>query len=168
MEGNVHGKQGTVIWLDGDYPNLEGEWVEAGNGLLYKRGDPMPSLATLARQHNVAGVDYTTSRGVLLTIPIASASPRKILFGAKKIDSPACKFAQDAFALFAKLEKKEFVGLDSPETLQLVVDAIAHVYYLTAEMLDEYDLITSADIDPIIVCLMGIDPKKVDASGNAG
>jgi hypothetical protein len=58
--------------------------------------------------------------------------------------------------------------LDSPETLQLIVDAIAHVYYLTAEMLDEYDIITSADIDPIIVCLMGVDPKKVDASGNAG
>lgn len=165
--GSVNGKNGTIIWLDGDQPS-EGEWITCPDGLLYLNGQSLPPIATLARQHNVQGVDYTTSKGCMLTIPVASAAPRRVLFGAKKTGSVDDKFALDAFALFDRLEKKDFVALDDPSIVQLVADAINHVYYMTPEMLDEYGIITTADIDPILMCLMGVDPKKVDASGNAG
>lgn len=165
-DSSQNGKRGTVVYL-GDQPSggTPG-WEPCADGLFYLPGRPMPEQATLGREHRVDGIDYTTSQGVTLTIPIAAAAPRKLLFSTGKSGAPAAGFAQRAFALFDRLGAEEKVSPVSPDVLSLVADAIGHVYYVTPEMLDELGWLTSADIDPIICCLMGSDPKKaVDPAG---
>lgn len=160
-DSNQLGGRGVVAFL-GDQqpaPNSEG-WYECADGLFYLPGRALPAQSDLVRPHSVNGVDYETSRGVTITIPIASSAPRKLLFSKGRAGDPSEEWANRAFALFDKLVQKEFIAVVDPQVLSLVCDAIGHVYYTTPELLDELGWITSADIDPILVCLMGQDPKK--------
>lgn len=164
---NQNGRQGALCWI-GEAPPLNAiGWVDCSDGLFYLPGHRMPSQSELGRPHKVDGIDYTTSTGVTLTVPIATSSPRKVLFSAGKPGDPATDFARRAFKLFDRIEAKEKVGLYDPELLALVSDSIGFVYYTTPEMLDELGWITSADLDPIIMCLMGSDPKKAQEPAGA-
>ena len=153
--------------MDGDQPrNNDGTWTDCGDGLHYLYGQELPTIASLARGHRVDGCDYTTASGVLITVPIATAAPRKVLFASGKTGEPATDFALRAFELFDRLQAMESGGetvlLSDPKIIKLIADALAHVYYVTPELLDELGWITTADIDPLICALMGIDQKKAE------
>lgn len=164
---NQNGKPGAMTWI-GDAPALNATgWVECSDGLFYLPGHKMPHQSELGRPHKTEGIDYTTSTGVTITIPIATAAPRKVMFSTGKPGEAATDFARRAFRLFDRISAKESVQLFDPELLGLVSDAIGWVYYTTPEMLDELGWITSADLDPIVICLMGSDPKKTPENAAA-
>lgn len=165
-DSSQNGQRGVVAFLGDQPPAGEPGWI-ACDGVWYLPGRPMPAQIDLTRSHRVNGIDYTTSRGITLTIPIAAASPRKLLFSAKKVGEASEEFAQKAFALFDRLGAEEKISATSPDIIELVIDAIRHVYDVTPEMLDELGWITSSDLDPIIVCLMGSDPKAADPAGGS-
>jgi len=169
-DSTQNGKRGTIAWMgdseDCPQPGTTG-WEECADGLLYLRGVKMPEQGALVRPHRVDGIDYTTAAGATITIPSAFAAPRKLLFSTAKVGDPASDWAQRAFALFDQLASKEHVSAFSTEVLSLIADAIGHVYYVTPEILDELGWITSADIDPILVCMMGLDPKKAHQPAGA-
>jgi hypothetical protein len=164
-DSSQNGKRGAlVVFGRPDSTEMPAQgcsgWVECADGLLYLPGRKMPEQADLVRGHRVDGIDYVTSTGVTLTIPVAAASPRKLLFSSGKTGDPASDWAKRAFDLFDRLRSSERVSATDPAIIALVCDAIGHVYATTPEMLDELGWLTSADLDPILVCMMGADPKK--------
>ena len=164
---NQNGRRGTVVWMGRveDPPTTEcSGWVKCSDGLWYLPGLAMPPQTDLVREHRVDGIDYATSRGVTLTIPIASAAPRKLLFSTLSIGDPATDFATRCFALFERISKDEQIPVH--ELLGVIADAIGQVYFLTPEMLDEAGWITSADVDQIVCCLMGVSQKKAQPAGD--
>ena len=159
------GKSGTVVYI-GDQPEANADgWVEQADGLFYLPGRKLPAQVDLVRDHGVRGTDYVTSTGVTLTIPIAALSARKISFSSGQANDYATVFARKAFALFDKLASDTPVMADDPDLFALICEAVMQVYYVTPELLDELQWITTADVDPIVVCLMGASPKVSKPAG---
>lgn len=166
------GANGALIFLVGAEQPAVGhgkpeDWIDCGDGLRYLTGQPMPTQAELVRDHNVRGIDYLTSRGITLTVPVATASPRKISFASKKALGYATDFAELAFRVFDRISDEKGLSPLDPDVLKVVADAIGHVYRTTPEILDELGWITSADIDPIICCIFGSDPKASNPAGGS-
>ena len=150
-----------MVAFIGEQPPADSQgWIEVADGMRYLPGRALPDQLDLVRPNSVSGIDYQTSTGATITIPIASAAPRRLLFSRGLAGDHAEGWATRAFALFDKLLVKDFVSVTDPEVLSLICDAVGSVYFTTPELLDELGWITSADIDPILVCLMGQDPKK--------
>ncbi len=168
------GKPGALIWSQGfnqPIPNFAPErWRPCSDGLLYLRPDPIPDQMSLARARRANSFDLTTSRGITLSIPLAASAPRLVSFSAGTLGDPADDFGGAAFAVFDRLAEmrkdpaKVVTGTD-PEVLRLVLLALQQTYRVTAELLDDLRWISSADIEPIILAIMGQSPKALEAAG---
>lgn len=162
----LNGKPGTVAFLGDEQPAHDDiGWYESAGGLWYLPGLKMPEQIELVREHRVTGIDYVTSTGATITVPVAASSPRKLLFSSARLGDPAADWAVRAFDLFDRLRSDEKVSPLEPAVLSLISDALGSVYYVTPEILDELGWITSADIDPLLICMMGTDPKKAHLVG---
>lgn len=166
------GANGCLIFLAGTEQPVPGhgkpdDWLTCSDGLRYLTGQALPSQTSLVREHNVKGIDYTTSQGITLTIPVALASPRMISFSSKKALGFSTDFATMAFKIYDRLTDENGLNLLDHQVLKLIADAIAHVYRVTPEILDELGWISSADIDPILCCVFGSDPKALNPAGGS-
>jgi hypothetical protein len=161
----VHGMGTVAFWAGtevGDLDNLQ--WRQCADGLLYARRG-MPKQTELAKRNTSPGIDITLSTGVYLTVPIAAAAPRKVLFGSGDLGEPVTEYAKRALALFERMsDPKNKISILDPESLMVVTLAVQAAYRVTTELLDDLGWITSADIDPILCAAMGSDPKALEAA----
>lgn len=164
---NQNGRPGAVAFI-GEQPSYNSPgWTDCGDGMWYLPGRPLPAQVDLVRERKVDGIEYVTSAGVTLTIPIASAAPRQILFSAKKAGDHSGRFALNAFALFDKLQTGEIASVFDPAVIDVIMQALSEVYYLTPELLDELKWINSSDVDGILMCIMGANPKDQTPAGGS-
>ncbi len=162
------GRKGiTAQWQDKAGPvELEkfGAPRVCGDGLVYFPSKEPISQDDLCKRSCPPGIDYLTTRNVNITVPLASAAPRFVTFGAPGIGTPANEFAQLAYQVFDALS--ENITITDPRVIRLIGLAVRQAYRVTDELLDDLRWITSADIDPILCCIMGSDPKALP--GEAG
>ena len=165
------GKSGTLIMqapTDQVAPHTEG-WRECSDGLLYLSDKTLPTTAQLVKEQRRAKfIDIVTSQGVTLSIPVSSASARKVSFGTGKFGNPADEFGIAAFAFYDLLssrDESQVPKIGHPATLHLIVLAIQQFYRVTEELLDDLGWISSADFAPIIDATLGINQSKTQAAG---
>lgn len=163
-----HPKLGTgaLAWNgEGDLPDnllTTGEWRDCGDGLHYRKPSPLPSQADIARAGCPRGIDVLMSTGVLLTIPLALAAPRKLSFARPGLGDPATEFgiiAERLFERFRTLPDDKIISFLDPDCLAVVTQALMAAYKTTPELLDDLGWVTSTDVESILLAVMGSDPK---------
>ncbi len=168
VDFNFNGTRGTMAqWKqpDGAFipESAYGKPRQLANGKWYFPSKEKLDQGELVKDQSPRGIDYTTSRNVSLTIPLAAAAPRFIAFSEGQVGSLAGSFASLASDLFEKMSAK--TELRDNEIIRLVCLAISQCYRVTPEALDDLQWITSVDIDPILCCIMGSDPKALPDAG---
>lgn len=164
------GKQGALIFSQSDpqpAPHTTG-WRECFDGLMYLPPATLPGTIDLLRpERRMRFIDVLTSRGVLLSIPVASAAAREVDFSAKKFGVPSDDFGKCAYAFFDRLSDTKAASqpkLGDADTLRLVMLAVQQFYRVTEELLNDLGWISSLDIDPIISAIMGATDSKTKAA----
>ncbi len=160
------GKRGVLaFWPDANgapTPEAYGKARTCSDGLAYLPARAMPSQEALAKANGLPGMDYATSRGVTLTVPYAACSAREISFATTGFGEPSDEFAKLSAIVW---EARESITLSDPRLICLVMLAVAQNYRVTAELLDDLRWLTSRDVEPVFLCMMGIDPKAIAAAG---
>ena len=163
----VDGKRGLLaFWGDGGaapLPEAYGKPRTCPDGLMYLPPGIMPTQAELAQTNGVAGVEYTTSRGVTLTIPTYANASRYLSFSDIAFGAPADEFAKVSEQVRDAIDT---IKIDDPLAIRLVMLAIMRNYRTTPELLDDLRWVTSRDVDPIWNCTRGSDPKATADAGN--
>lgn len=164
---NHEGKPGVLAEWHGHTGGMAayGEPRTSGDGLVYFPSREPLRQEDLAKRSAPAGIDYATTTGHVLTIPLAAAAPRFLGFGDEEpLGEPANEFAVLALRVFDRLATKP-IGFADPDLRRLVLLAVGQCYRVTAEVLSELRWITTADVEPVLLAIMGADPK---ASADAG
>ncbi len=151
----------AAIWkdnTDGACPLASlGKFRKCFDGLVYFPGTT-PKQIDIGKRDYIEGIEYTTSLGVTLTIPLAAHAAVEVSFSSLDLGGPSDEFAKMAEEIWAN---KENILIRDPRLLRLVFLAIAQNYRITQELLDDLRWLTSKDIDPIYCCIMGLDPKTL-------
>lgn len=161
------GETGALIYWDTPPENGRGTWRICPDGLHYWSPRVPPNPESLARRNCPRGIDVLMSTGVLLTIPLAVAAPRKVSLSLCTADEPASEFGVLAYRVFERLAAKEPVGVTDRDVLRLVTLALEAAYRVTPELVDDLGWITTADIDPILCAILGSDPKASNPAGGS-
>ncbi len=151
----------AAVWIDANGACTLDQYLPPKpcyDGLMYF-ANPLPQeQMAIGRRDYIPGIEYLTSRGINLTIPLAAGAASEVLFSSLTLGDPADEFAALANSIW---ERKDSVMVRDPELIRLIYLAIAQNYRVTQEMLDDLKWITSKDIDPIYCCVMGLDPKAL-------
>ncbi len=156
------GKSGVAAtWADnkdGACPlSVFGEGRKSFDGLYYFPGTT-PKQIDIGKRDYIDGIEYTTSLGVTLTIPLAAHAAVEVSFSSLELGGPSDEFAKMAEDIWAN---RDNIQIRDQRLLRLIFLAIAQNYRITQELLDDLRWLTSKDIDPIYCCIMGLDPKTL-------
>jgi hypothetical protein len=168
-EWSHEGRSGVIAeWAGtaGAVDELYGKPRACADGLVYFPSKAPLRQEDLAKRNAPNGLDYTTTTGVTLTVPLAAAAPRFVGFedNAPALGDPFGDFATVAQDVFDRLTAGSILYSD-PTLRRLVLLAIGQCYRVTAESLGELRWITTADVEPILLCVMGTDPKALPDAG---
>ena len=89
--------------------------------LLFGWADPLPTQVDLARAEIVKSTEVVTSKGHTLTVPLALACPREILFDSGEIGEAATEFGRLAYHIDNRIREEQGVPLDDPEVIRLIL-----------------------------------------------
>ena len=143
---------------------------EVVDGIFYLPPAEMPKLYDLVRPEGRTGTDLTLACGLVITIPAATLEHRQLRIGRRPdhYGDPLTEYGRLAFQVLAFCKAHDGIPEIDPQALRLIELAISQRYRLTAELLDDLQIITPEDIDPILGVVWCGDPKAgAPASGGA-
>ncbi len=151
----------AAIWkenIDGACPlSSFGEGRKSFDGLIYFPG-VTPNQMDIGKRDFIDGIEYITSLGITLTIPLAAHASVEVSFSDLELGGPSDEFAKMAEDVWSC---RNDIKVRDKRLLRLIFLAIAQNYRVTQETLDDLRWLTSKDIDPIYCCIMGLDPKAL-------
>lgn len=162
------GQAGVIAEWAGSSGMSYGTPRACADGLVYFPSRLPLRQEDLAKRNAPAGIDYTTTTGVTLTIPLAAAAPRFLGFedGADAVGEAFGEFARLAERFFDRLStEKKHIPWSDADLRRLILLAIGQCYRVTAEPLGELRWITTADVEPVLMAMMGSDPKALADAG---
>jgi hypothetical protein len=158
-----------ATWRDAEIPSEDDlaarEAVTCADGLIYYRAKVPPTLADVAKDiRSDFDTDVTLGSGLVVTIALAASAPYRVRFASVGAGPPATEYGRVAREVWRLIDEQEpanapRVTSEHPLLKRLLVLAIQQRYRVTDEALDDMDLITSEDIEPIYRAIIGSAKK---------
>lgn len=169
----THPQGGTLaFWTD--HPRSLSDYEEpreVSQGLHYHAPKAMPTLYELVKDSTKGGVDLTLACGLVVTVPVAllESSHFRLSRNAKRHGDPMTEYGRLSAQLLDQAKSNGDKGIpdDDAGLLRLIELAIGQRYRVTAELLDDLQIIAQEDIDPIMGTVWYGDPKTF-APASAG
>lgn len=146
---------------------LLGERRETEDGLGYRPPLEPMTLGDLARTDIPQAEEYTLACGLTVSVPLAAAAPAEIVLGARSVTlgQSATPYGQLAYDLLQRALDGDPMPTDD-DYARLCFAALRECYHLTEELYADLgrwlgrQLLTTADLAPMIALIWGADPKS--------
>lgn len=153
---------GAAVTLD-----AFGEPRDTADGMVYYPSKEAPDREWLIRPESSrpAG-EWVKIYDGHLWIPIAFAAPRKLVLcssGGYREGEPVSEFGQLGHEIFDPFISKEGVPFTDPRLWRLLFLALRESYWVTEEIVEDIPWLTTADITPIAMTALGLNPKRFAA-----
>ena len=159
---------GTLLTFKGASVSLDsyGPPQVCDDGLVYYPSLVPLTPADLGKANIPDSVPVTLASGMTLSIPVARRSARKRSFTGKAVGDYVSEFPRLAFSVYDRVQSDQAIKLDDRDLVRVIFLAVSLCYRVTEEVLSDLGWLSTADDDPIISAVFGLDPKAVAAAGS--
>lgn len=146
-----------------------GEPRPTHDGLVYYPSSEAPTKEDLIRpeQHRLPGTWVNLTSGDALYVALATATPRELVLratGGIARGKYQNEFGHLAHDLYDPFQSDDGIAFDDPRLARILQLMLQQSYFVTEEMAEDLPWLSTADVVPILHCILGVNPKASAAA----